>query len=68
MEVVPFVFGNGSLDLGPLGGAFIGGGEADFLDCVEGPEEGGFEDGPWGGERVRMVDLGSRIGDRERER
>ena len=68
VEVVPLVLGNASLDLGPLGGAFVGGGEADFLDCLEGPEGGGFEEGPRGGERVRTVDFGSRIGDRERER
>lgn len=70
VEVVPLVLGNGGLllDLGPLGGSFVGGGDAEVFDALEGPEGGGLEDGPRGGERVRMVDLGSRVGDRERER
>lgn len=69
VDVVPLVLGKGLLlDLGPLGGAFVGGGEGDVLDCLDGPEGGGLEDGPRGGERVRMVDFGSRAGDRERDR
>ena len=67
-DVVPLVFAKGAADWGPFGGAFVGAGERDDLDSLAAPEGGGLEDGPRGGERVRMEDLGSRAGDRERER
>ena len=48
--------------LGPVGGGFEeGGGE-------RASRAGGFEEGPRGGERVRMVALTFGVGERERER
>lgn len=67
-EVVPLVFGKGVVALGPFGAALVGGGERDVRDDLVGPEGGGLDDEPGGGERVRIDALGSRAGDRERER
>lgn len=66
--VTPLVLGSGGLDLGPVGGALVGQGEREGPDDLVGPEGGGLDDGPRGGERVRIDDLVSRVGDRERER
>ncbi len=67
-DVVPLDFAKGAAFLGPFGGPFVGAGESDERDGLAGPAGGGLEDGPRGGERVRMEDFGSRAGDRERER
>lgn len=66
------VWGGGGLDdLGPVGGGFVvvvEGGEMDGRDSARGPEGGGLDDGPRGGERVRIEDFVSRAGERDRER
>lgn len=66
--VVPLVLGRGEVDFGPVGAALVGGGEREGCGGCLTTEGGGLEEGPRGGERVRTDDLGSRMGDRERER